>query len=65
MKIIDIGDQHFTDLPDDPNDKRLADEISEVIGDLFVSSNEDSPFEIWTQVVKALRVHGLEIKDKK
>lgn len=35
--------------------------MSDVIGDLYIDSKKQSPYEQWTQVMKALRVHGYEI----
>ena len=52
---------HFTDATTSSQDKLAGEEIAGVIGDLYLDFKKQSPVEQWTQVMKALRVHGYSI----
>lgn len=63
MKIKDLDDSHFLDFATSKEDKILGDELASVIGDTFIDFNELSPLDQWISIVKALRLHGLQIKE--
>lgn len=61
-KLAAVGrDKHFTDAATSSQDKAAGDEVSSVIGDLYINWEKQSPADQWTQVMKALRVHGFKI----
>ncbi|MCB0490537.1 MAG: hypothetical protein KDC99_18820 [Cyclobacteriaceae bacterium] len=64
-KLTAIGpDMHFTDATTSSQDNLAGDEIAGVVGDLYINYKIQSPAEQWTQVMKALRVHGFSISFK-
>lgn len=54
---------HFTDLPTRKVDEDLGDHLAKYIGDTFIDWHKLPPCEQWKQIVKALRCHGLTIKE--
>lgn len=62
-KLTDVGrNMHFTDATTSSQDKVAGDEVAGVVGDLYLDFHNQSPVEQWTQVMKALRVHGFHIQ---
>ncbi len=62
-KLTAVGrDMHFTDATTSSQDKLAGDEIAGVVGDLYIDWEKQSPVDQWTQVMKALRVHGFQIR---
>lgn len=62
--IPNLGEKHFSDFETKDADKELGDELALSIGDTYISWREFPPCDQWTQVVKALRLHGLKITRK-
>jgi len=61
-RLTAIGcDAHFSDATTSSQDKLSGNEIAGVVGDLYIDWKKQSPMEQWTQVMKALRVHGFQI----
>lgn len=61
-KLTAIGrDAHFTDATTSSQDRLAGDEMAGEIGDLYIDQRTQSPEDQWTQVMKALRVHGFKI----
>jgi len=52
---------HFTDRVTSSQDKLAGRYMAEKIGDLYLDFNNNTPIDQWTQVMKALRVHGFKI----
>ena len=55
-------DMHFTDATTSNQDKVAGDEVAGVVGDLYLDHTKQSPVEQWIQVMKALRIHGFQIR---
>jgi hypothetical protein len=78
-KLHPMGDDHHTDAKPTAEDQATGDALSYFLGGLFCDKDEeiepdsrygDSYFykgmtsvDVWTRVVRALRVHGLKITD--
>jgi hypothetical protein len=62
MRIKELENHHFSDEATTEADQLLGAQLATVIGDTFTSES-DSPIQQWTQIVKALRVHGLKITE--
>jgi hypothetical protein len=61
-----LGDcSHHTDEPFTDEDKRTGEAVAWFLGDLFVDSRRHSPFEQWSRIARALRIHGLAIVDRR
>lgn len=67
MKIKELSgyDQHCSDFPFTKSDEKQGNQLSAVIGDLFIDGVNDSPRVMWMKVCRALRVHGLKMVEKK
>lgn len=55
------GDSHFTDYVTSSQDCVAGREIASVIGGLTRDCDEYTRDDQWTQIMKALRIHGLQI----
>lgn len=53
---------HFTDRKTIMEDEKAGDIVAGIIGDTYIDSYFQSPVEQWTQIVKALRRHGIRIE---
>ena len=64
-----LGSSHHTEVPATDEDKRVGDAIAYFLGTLCGGLYEPNDFENmssvdqWTVVARALRVHGLKIRD--
>lgn len=63
MKIKDIDESHFNDFAAAQGDRDLGDELASAIGDTFICFEELTPLDQWVRIAKALRIHGLQIKE--
>ena len=63
LRIANLQDDHFTDYPKREEDREIGEFLAYHIGDTFIDWNEQSPSEQWEQIAKALRCHGLTIKE--
>jgi len=64
MKItgkVKESEHHFSDVKTEPEDIIAGTAIAFCIGDTFITCNHESPAEQWTEIMKALRVHGIKI----
>jgi hypothetical protein len=67
-----LDDGHHTDVPFTKEDKELGDALSYFLGTLFADVDGDPKYwyckrtaiDEWCRVARALRIHGLAIKDK-
>ena len=57
-------DYHFTRQATIDKDELAGDFVAGFIGDLYLDYHTQSPVEQWTQVMKALRVHGFQVSLK-
>lgn len=55
---------HFADIQTSSQDKLAGDIMANKIGDTFIEWRNEAPVDQWTQIIKALRVHGFEINFK-
>ena len=67
-----MGDSHHTDAPFSIEDRNAGDALSYFLGGLFVDleggekvGGDLSSLEEWTRVARALRIHGLQITDRR
>lgn len=72
-----MGDDHHTDAPLLAEDQRAGEALAYFLGGIFIDKevdpstplrdtywhNEMTSSDVWSRVVRALRIHGLEIKD--
>jgi hypothetical protein len=73
-----IGDDHHTDAPMTVADQEIGDALAYFLGGLFIDKqeincetphkdtyyyNEMTSADVWGRVVRALRIHGLQISD--
>ena len=63
MKIKDRY-EGWNDFPQEEEDKKMGDNISEHIGDTFIMCNTHTPSEQWALIAQALRIHGLKITEQ-
>jgi len=63
MKIKDAGDSHFNDFALTQEDRDIGEELAEAIGDTFICFEDLTPLQQWIRIAKALRIHGLQIKE--
>lgn len=60
-KITELaGDAHYSDKQTSSQDRIAGDKAAYIIGDTWIHQRM-TPVEQWTQIVKALRTHGIEI----
>ncbi len=52
------------DYAADSADVELGDALAWFLGDTFIISDQESPVEQWTNIIKHLRLHGLRITAK-
>lgn len=57
-------DLHWSDCYTSNQDRLIGDYVASEIGDLYIDFNNESPVEQWTKVMKALRIHGIDISIK-
>lgn len=61
LKIKEIGANDFDDFSPTQQDVSLGDELAAAIGTTWINHQRMSPVQEWTQIAKALRIHGLKI----
>lgn len=54
-------DAHFSDHSTRPTDEQAGSWMAHEIGDTYIDHFNQSPVQQWTQIIKALRVHGFDI----
>lgn len=59
-----LDDSHHSDVLPTQDDLKIGDAVAWFLGDTFLDVKE-APVIQWTQIVKALRIHGLKIVDAK